>query len=75
MTGGGYTGGTGTTSDPEAVSKYLKAVADGAAPLDFVLYAPKGYGSPNGASVPNVEETEDPGKVLTASFNQGKEVW
>ena len=75
LNGDGYTGDTGTASDSEAVSKYLKAVTGGAPALDFILYVPKGYGAPDGTSLPNVEETEDPDKVLTVSFNSGREVW
>ena len=75
LNGGGYTGSTGITSDPQAVSNYIEAVSKGDDLLDFVLYVPKGYGVSNGASVPNVEETEDPDKVFRASFNKGKEVW
>jgi len=52
-----------------------RAVSEGAAPLDFVLYVPGGYGAPNGTSVPNVEETENPGKILSVSFNQNREVY
>jgi len=72
---GNYTGSTGTESDPEAIDNYIKAVSKGATRLDFALYVAKGYRSLAGTSVPNVEETEDPGKVFTASFNNGQEVW
>lgn len=36
--------------------------------MDFVLYVPKGYGPPAGTVLPNVEETDDPTKILTALF-------
>ncbi len=75
LNGDAYTGGAGPRTDPEAIGKYLKAVSGGAPTLDFVLYVPKGYGVPDGTSLPNLEETEDPDKVLTASFNGGQEVW
>ena len=73
--GGAYTGDAGVASDLEAANKYIKAVAEGAWALDFVLYVPEGYGTLAGASVPNVEETSDPARILTASFDGGKEVW
>jgi len=75
LNGGGYTGGTGLDSDLEAANQYLKAVSDGAAPLDFLVYVPEGYGNLAGASIPNVEETADPDKLLTACFNNSQEVW
>ena len=75
LNGGGYTGSLGPESDLEAANHYIKAVAEGASPLNFVLYVPGGYGSLAGSSVPNVEETEDPDKILTARFNNGQEVW
>jgi len=37
---GGYTADTGIVSSPDSLNKYLKAVADGASSLDFVLYSP-----------------------------------
>ena len=72
--GGAYSG-TGMPSEPGAVDKYIKAVAEGASPLDFVLYVPETWGSLAGNPVPNVEETGDPEKILTASFNGTTEVW
>jgi len=70
-----YTGSTGIDSDLEAVNNYIKAVAGGASALDFVFYVPAGFGTIVGKSVPNIEETGDPGRIFTASFNGGKEVW
>jgi len=72
LNGGGYTSGS---RDPGVVSKYIEEVSEGATPLDFVLYVPKELGPPGGGSLPNLEVTEDPAKILTASFNGGKEVW
>jgi len=65
---GGYTGSDGRSSQPGAL-------AEGASPLDFVLYVPRGYGFPEGVAIPNVEETEDPEKILTAHFDGSREVW
>jgi len=74
--GGGYTGSRDASiSDPCAIANYLEAVSKGAAPLDFTLYLPEGYGSLDGRAIPNVEETGDPEKVFTAHFGGGREVW
>ena len=75
LNNGGYTGGTDAASDRDALAAYTKAVSDGASPLDFVFYVPKGYGPPKGSGLPNLEETEDPAKILTADFGKGKEIW
>ena len=75
LNGGSYTGSTETNSDPEAINNYFKAVSEGATPLDFVLYVPVGFGNLAGNTLPNIEETGDPNKILTAHFNSGKEIW
>lgn len=75
LNGGSYTGSPDRDSDLESANKYVKAISDGAAPLDFVLYIPTGYGKSVGINIPNVEETDDPEKVFTARFNKGQEVW
>jgi hypothetical protein len=36
---------------------------------------PAGYDNLSGKMVPNVEVTDDPARILTASFAGGKEVW
>jgi len=72
---GAYTGSTGIDSDLEAVNNYIKAVDDSAPTLDFIFYVPEGFGTIVGKAVPNIEETGDPGRIFTASFNGGKEVW
>ncbi|AKJ39284.1 DUF362 domain-containing protein [Methanosarcina barkeri] len=74
--GGAYTGSTNQlVSDPASIKNYFKAVYEGADPLGFTLYVPAGYGSLEARRIPNVEETEDPGKVFTAHFDGGAEVW
>jgi len=73
--GSGYGGDAKPGSDLEAANRYVLAVAGGAAPLDFVLYVPEGYGSLMGNTVPNVEETAGPSRVFTARFKGGKETW
>jgi len=73
--GGRYTGGIGPKSNLEAANVYIKAVSEGAAPLDFILYVPRGFGNLNGTRIPNIEETEEPGKIFMARFNRGLEEW
>lgn len=76
LNGGAYTGSTDQmTSNPDSIKNYFQAVSEGAALLDFVLYVPAGYGSLEARRIPNVEETDDPGKVFTAHFGSGAEVW
>jgi len=72
---GGYTGSTGAASDREAISKYARAASEGAPLLDFVFYVPEGFGPPEGTTVPNLVETSDPARILTAHFAGGKEIW
>lgn len=75
LNGTSYTGSLGSVSDPEAVNRYINAVSQGTKPLNFVLYVPVGFGTMAGRSVPNIEETDDPSKVFTANFDNGREVW
>jgi hypothetical protein len=58
--------------DEEALNRYAMGQEN---PLDFVFYVPEGYEKMGDVRVANVEVTADPAKVLTASFNGGKEVW
>jgi hypothetical protein len=74
MNGGKYTRLSGGNS-PQGIQKYTEDTARGGAPMDFMVFVPQGYGHLNGTRLPNIEETEDPGKVFTASFDQGREVW
>jgi hypothetical protein len=66
---------------PQAIQKcediighYHQAVARGEKPLPFRLYVPHGYGVYNGVRIPNVEETDNPALIFTASFPEN-EVW
>lgn len=73
---GKYTGSVDQMiSDPHAVNKYFEAFSNGAAPLDFTLYVPEGFGSLKNVKIPNVQETDDPAKIFTAHFNNGQEIW
>lgn len=56
------------TSNPDSINKYFDAIANGADPLGFTFYVPKGYGSLEGVKIPNVEETADPEKTFTVHF-------
>ncbi len=57
------------------IDDYIEAVANGASPIDFVLHVPVGYNDAAGSPLPNVVETDDPAKILTAHFDGGKQVW
>lgn len=74
MNGGKYTG-LGLGTNPEVIQNYKEDAARGGALMDFMVWIPKGYGNLNGTRLPNIQETEDPGKVFTAGFNRGQEVW
>ncbi len=72
---GGYSGVFRSRPKPGALDKYLQDVAAGAKPLDFTIYFPKGFDKLNGQPAPNVVITDDPDKLMTASFLGGKEIW
>jgi hypothetical protein len=70
-----YTGLLPSQPNPEGLKRYFGEVAGkGRKPLDFTLYVPAGFGQVAGAAVPNVEVTDDPGRVLTVEFAGGA-VW
>jgi hypothetical protein len=73
---GRYAGRIRSQPAPEAAHTYISEVLSGQTePLDFVLHVPYGYANVGGSKVPNVVETNEPGKVLTATFVAGKEIW
>jgi hypothetical protein len=73
---GKYVGRIRNQPDPDAMNQYVSGVLSGGIQsMDFTLYVPEGYTSIGGTTVPNVEVTGDPGKILTASFSGGREVW
>lgn len=72
--GGAYTAGS-EQGNGDSLGKYFKAVSNDADPLNFTLYVPAGYGRLQSVKIPNVEETSDPQKILTAHFNGGQEIW
>ncbi len=60
----------------EPVLRYVHQVQQGeTAPLDFVFYVPPGFEKLGETTLPNVEVTEDPTRVLTVHFQGGKEIW
>ena len=60
----------------EAINQYVdKAAAKEVEPLQFTIYVPAGYDNLSGKMVPNVEVTDDPAKILTTEFANGKEIW
>jgi hypothetical protein len=74
LNGGKFTG-AGLPPDPEAIQRYSEEANNGRGPIDFMVLVPKGYGNLNGIRLPNIQETEDPERIFTASFNQGRERW
>jgi hypothetical protein len=70
-----YIGATRTSAGTNLISKYHGDVEQGARPLPFILYVPPRYGRAGNRNIPNVEETDEPNLIFTASFNDGQEVW
>jgi hypothetical protein len=74
--GGQYAGKEVTNIDPQVIRKYISDVASGEVDaLNFVLYVPPNFDKLLGLNIPNVEITEDPLKICTVSFEDGKEIW
>ncbi|MFC1958122.1 hypothetical protein ACFLVQ_00955, partial [Chloroflexota bacterium] len=57
-----------------AIMEYHQLVARGKSPLPFTFYVPKGFVLINNTRIPNVEESDDPSLIFTASFNN-EEFW
>ncbi len=72
---GKYSGALRSRTRKGALESYLSDVAAGSKPLDFTVYFPKGFELLGGQPAPNVVITDDPAKMLTASFLGGKETW
>ena len=74
--GGDYAGQILNRPEADAVARYMADLAAGKTkPLEFTLYVPAGFETLGGAPIPNVEATDDPARVFTASFAGGKEIW
>jgi len=72
---GKYSGAFRARSRKGALEAYLTDIATGAKPLDFTVYFPKGFELLGGRPAPNVVITDNPAKLLMASFLGGKEIW
>jgi hypothetical protein len=59
----------------DIIGSYHKVVEGGAKPIPFTVYVPKGFGSYNGKTIPNVEETDNAELIFTASFGDGRDKW
>jgi len=74
--GGKYAGNLRTHPDPQTISNYISDVENNEIdPLDFVLYVPTGFDTISGTKLPNIKVSDDPLKIFTASFQDGKEIW
>jgi hypothetical protein len=74
--GGQYFGEVRSEPDQEVIDTYVAGSSkDEEKALDFTFYVPPGYGNLQGEKIPNVQETSDPAKILTASFNNSQEIW
>ncbi|MFX1276931.1 MAG: DUF362 domain-containing protein [Promethearchaeota archaeon] len=73
---GKYAGELRSHPNPRAISKYISDVRrNKIKPLDFILYVPAEFNIVSGKIIPNVEITDDPMKIFTVSFQNGKEIW
>ena len=73
---GQWAGQVGSQPNIETINDYVDKVGAGELkPLDFTFYVPAGYDNLSGKMVPNIEITDDPARILTASFGNGEEVW
>lgn len=74
--GGQYAGQIWDQPDIEAMNKYVEKAGTGEIEsLDFTFYAPAGYDNLSGKPVPNIEITDDPGRIFTVAFAGGQEKW
>jgi hypothetical protein len=73
--GGQYAGKIWNQPNLEAINHVVeKAGTDKLELLQFTIYMPAGYDNLSGKVVPNVQITNDPTKILTAEFSNGKEI-
>ncbi|MFX0027683.1 MAG: DUF362 domain-containing protein [Candidatus Hermodarchaeota archaeon] len=74
--GAQYAGNLRNHPDIQAVNRYIADVNNNKMkPLNFVVHVPTGFNVLAGKEIPNVEVTDDPAKIFTASFRNGAEVW
>ncbi|MGD9143493.1 MAG: DUF362 domain-containing protein [Dehalococcoidia bacterium] len=72
--GGKYSNRQATGKNEDIIVDYHQAVARGEELLPFTIYVPRGYGSYNNRQIPNVEETDKPELIFSASFPED-ETW
>lgn len=73
---GKYAGEWRSDPNPRGIKKYISDVTKNRIkPLDFILYVPAEFDKVSGKTIPNVEITDDPMKIFTVSFQNGKEIW
>jgi len=73
---GKYAGEWRSDPNPRGIKKYITDVTKNRIePLDFVLYVPAEFDKLSGKVIPNIEITDDPMKIFTVNFQNGKEVW
>ena len=73
---GRYTGLNVGRPDPKGINAYFSDLSSKKEnPLDFTFYVPPGFDLMAGNAVPNVQATGEPGKMMTASFKGGQEIW
>jgi len=74
--GGQYSSQLGGEPDLEAVNNYVEnSGTNDREQLDFTVFMPMGYDNLSGKMVPNIEVTDNPSKIFTASFANGNEIW
>lgn len=72
---GRFTGGGRPNFERNIIGEYHNSLTNGSEPLPFTIYLPEGYGMMKEQPIPNVEETDNPSVLFSASFNNGGEIW
>jgi hypothetical protein len=72
--GGKYSNRHTTEKNEDIIGDYHQAVARGEKLLPFTIYVPHGYGNYSNQQIPNVEETDKPELIFSASFPED-ETW
>jgi hypothetical protein len=74
--GGTYSGKVRSQPNPDALDRYFSELKEGKRKqLEFIFFVPNGFDMMAKTKIPNVEVTDDPIKILTAAFANGKEIW
>ena len=72
--GGKYSQEQAANRRLDVIKKYHDEVKQGRPLLPFTVYVPKTFGVINGQIIPNIQETDQPGLIMTAAFVEN-EVW